>query len=275
MVTALVFVLLLPLQPPANAAATTPTTKAATSPAKPKSPTRPAAPTTPPTTTPTTTWTPPITWPALPGPAAPVTATSTLTVVVPAVPVPPPRPVAPAKVLAQGRKLYQQRCSVCHGDTGAADGVGARRLVPEPQHLDAVIWQANVTDDEIAKAILLGGAAVSRSPMMPANPDLKTKPAVVQSLVAYVRQLRAPFGSALGSLALADKSSRAAHGAATRDGTATLVFRDVPRGKAQLTVMVDGDGTVRCTLDVDVQQDTTLSCASASTSSAAPTLTAP
>ncbi|MBM4282714.1 MAG: cytochrome c, partial [Deltaproteobacteria bacterium] len=192
--------------------------------------------------------------------ARPATFGATLTVVVPGVPVPPPRPPVPPSALEAGRKLYQQRCTLCHGDTGAADGVGARRINPEPQHLDAVIWQASVTDEEITKAILEGGAAVSRSPMMPANRDLKKKPDAVQSLVAYVRSLRAPHGSVMGSLLLADQSSRAGFAAASKDGTATLVFADVPRGKAQLTVLVDGDGKVGCTLDLDVQRDATVTC---------------
>jgi mono/diheme cytochrome c family protein len=192
--------------------------------------------------------------------AKPATFGSTLTVVVPGVPVPPPRPAVPASALEQGRRVYQQRCTLCHGDTGAADGVGARRVNPEPQHLDAVIWQASVSDEEITSAILDGGAAVSRSPMMPANRDLKNKPDVVKSLVAYVRSLRAPWGSVLGSVTLADKSSRAVHAAADKAGNATLVFTDVPRGKLQLTVMVDGDGKVGCTLDLDVAKDTTVTC---------------
>jgi mono/diheme cytochrome c family protein len=192
--------------------------------------------------------------------ARPASFGVTLTVVVPGVPVPPPRPAAPPSTLEQGRRLYQQRCTLCHGDAGAADGVGARRVTPEPQHLDAVIWQDNVSDEEITKAILEGGAAVSRSPMMPANRDLKNKPEVVKSLVAYVRSLRAPFGSVMGSLTLADTSSRARYAAARKDGTATLVFPDVPRGKTRLMVLVDGDGKIGCTLELDVQQDTTVTC---------------
>lgn len=187
---------------------------------------------------------------------------STLTVVVTNVPKPPAAKKPPsAKELMAGEKLYKQRCVLCHGDAGAADGVGARRIEPEPQHLNDVIWQANVTDDEIAKAILEGGAAVSRSPMMPANPDLKTKAPELKSLVSYVRGLRAPFGSALASVALADKTSIAVHGVADDKGTATLVLPDLPKGPAVITVLVDGDGTVGCTLNVDVQADQTLTCA--------------
>jgi mono/diheme cytochrome c family protein len=185
---------------------------------------------------------------------------STLTVVVSGVPLPPPRPPAEPAALEQGRRLYQQRCAMCHGDKGAADGIGARRITPEPQHLDAVIWQASVTDEEITKAILEGGAAVSRSPMMPANRDLVQKPELVQNLVAYVRSLRAPYGSVLGSLLLGDQTSRAVFAPARKDGTATLVFADVPAGSLQVMVLVDGDGMVGCTLDLTVTKDTTVAC---------------
>jgi mono/diheme cytochrome c family protein len=245
MLSAVVFASLLSIQPPAPkpvpvpAPTTTTTTKATTKP----------------------TLGPSFSLPAGFGKGAkPATFGATLTVLVPGVPLPPARPAIAAAALEQGRRLYQQRCTLCHGDTGAADGVGARRVSPEPQHLDAVIWQASVSDEEITAAILEGGAAVSRSPMMPANRDLKGKTEAVKSLVAYVRSLRAPYGSVLGSLMLADNSSRAAHAAADKTGAATLVFADVPRGKVQLTVMVDGDGKVGCTLDLDVDKDTTVTC---------------
>jgi mono/diheme cytochrome c family protein len=196
--------------------------------------------------------------------STPVVFAATVTVVVPNVPKPaPPKKPPTAKELAAGQKLYKQRCVLCHGDAGAADGVGARRIQPEPQHLNDVIWQANVSDDEIGKAILEGGAAVSRSPMMPANPDLKKKPAEVKSLIAYVRTLRAKYGSALASVVLADKSSRAVHAEADERGTATLVIGDLPKGPASITVLVDGEGTVACTLDVVVDRDQTLTCAPA------------
>ena len=185
----------------------------------------------------------------------------TVTVVVDAVPVPAPVKAAPsAKELEVGLKLYRQRCLLCHGDAGRGDGIGARRIEPEPQHLNDVIWQAGVTNDEIKKAIIDGGAAVSRSPMMPANPDLKAKPDVVKALIAYVRSLRARHGSVLGSMQLADKSSVAVHADADAKGRATLVFANVPKGAATITVLIDGEGKVGCTLNLVADKDVTLAC---------------
>jgi hypothetical protein len=43
-----------------------------------------------------------------------------------------------------------------------------------------------VTDEQIKKTVLYGGAAVGKSPAMPANPDLDGKPEL-DSLVAIVR----------------------------------------------------------------------------------------
>ena len=44
-----------------------------------------------------------------------------------------------------------------------------------------------MTDKEIETAIVYGGAAVGRSPMMVANPDLGSKPEVVAALREMVR----------------------------------------------------------------------------------------
>jgi cytochrome c551/c552 len=44
-----------------------------------------------------------------------------------------------------------------------------------------------VTDEQIGKAILEGGAGVGKSPLMPPNPALRDKPQVVKALVARVR----------------------------------------------------------------------------------------
>jgi mono/diheme cytochrome c family protein len=205
---------------------------------------------------------------------APTTYGATVTVQVSGVKAPKKRPPTPPAQLQAGKKLYAQRCALCHGDAGAADGVGARRITPEPQHLNDVIWQGAVSDAEIEKAILLGGAAVSRSPMMPANPDLKTKKPLVTSLVAYVRSLRAPFGSVTatatptiaavtgpaGSPAKPAPGPVVVRADADKGGQATVVFPNLPRGKTTIAVMVDENGTVGCTVEVDVVSDVTVRC---------------
>jgi hypothetical protein len=46
-----------------------------------------------------------------------------------------------------------------------------------------------VTDEQLEKIVMYGGAAVGRSPSMPGNPDLMAKPEVVHALVAHLRSL--------------------------------------------------------------------------------------
>lgn len=104
-----------------------------------------------------------------------------------AAPEPPPPPPSPAH---QAEEIFRQKCTVCHGTTGHADGPGAAALNPKPQVFVDAAWQAKVTDDELTKAILGGGVAVGRTPGMPANPDLQTKPEVVAELVKIVRKYK-------------------------------------------------------------------------------------
>ena len=67
------------------------------------------------------------------------------------------------------------------------DGVAAAALNPKPRSYADKAWQASVDDSMIAKVIVEGGAAIGKSPMMTANPDLKDKPEVVKALVAKIR----------------------------------------------------------------------------------------
>jgi len=101
-----------------------------------------------------------------------------------AAPEPPPDPAADA------RKLFSTKCVVCHGDHGAGDGPGAAALNPKPRAFGDATWQASVTDDQIKKTIVEGGAAVGKSAAMPANPDLAEKPDEVAALVKIVRDFK-------------------------------------------------------------------------------------
>jgi mono/diheme cytochrome c family protein len=102
----------------------------------------------------------------------------------PAAPAPTVAAVSPA---SEARKLFAVRCSVCHGEDGTGNGPGAAALTPKPRNYTDAEWQKTVTDDEIKKTILLGGAAVGKSPAMPSSPDLQAKPEVLDELVKHVR----------------------------------------------------------------------------------------
>lgn len=98
-----------------------------------------------------------------------------------------PAPAAQANPAAEARKLFSTRCAVCHGTDGTGSGPGAAALTPKPRNYTDAEWQKTVTDEEIRKTILLGGAAVGKSPAMPPAPDLKNKPEVLDALVKHVR----------------------------------------------------------------------------------------
>lgn len=98
----------------------------------------------------------------------------------------------PAQVSAAGeaRTIFATRCATCHGKAGRGDGAAALSLNPKPRDYGDPAWHASVSDADLARVIVAGGAAVGKSSMMPANPDLADKPAVVTELVALIRSFR-------------------------------------------------------------------------------------
>jgi cytochrome c553 len=103
-----------------------------------------------------------------------------------------PRPVGDPSSVAIGQaseaqKIFATTCATCHGADGSGNGPAAESLNPKPRNYTDPAWQASVTDDDIKKIILEGGQAVGKSPMMPAQSQLKDKPEVVNELVAIIR----------------------------------------------------------------------------------------
>jgi len=95
-----------------------------------------------------------------------------------------------ALAAATAKTTFNAKCVVCHGSVGLGDGPGAAALTPKPRAFADAAWQGAVTDEQIAKAIVEGGAAVGKSPNMPPNPELGDKPDVVKALVAIVRAFK-------------------------------------------------------------------------------------
>lgn len=83
--------------------------------------------------------------------------------------------------------FYELACATCHGRTGRGDGPAGRDLLPPPRDYGDATWQSTVSDDFLARAILGGGEAVGKSPVMPAYPELADQPEVVAELVRIVR----------------------------------------------------------------------------------------
>lgn len=96
--------------------------------------------------------------------------------------------VSPAAT-AEARQIFSTRCVTCHGAEGAGDGVASAGLTPPPRNLQDDGWQSSVSDEHIERIIQYGGAAVGKSPAMPANPDLTGKPEVVSALREHIRSL--------------------------------------------------------------------------------------
>lgn len=92
-------------------------------------------------------------------------------------------------VRAEAQQIWQERCTTCHGPTGNGDGPQARHLQVEPRRLSDRAWQSTVSDEHLRTVILEGGPAVGLHPLMAPNPDLRSKPAVLEALVQHVRGL--------------------------------------------------------------------------------------
>lgn len=92
---------------------------------------------------------------------------------------------------AAAKEMYASTCVSCHGPGGRGDGLAAAGLPAKPASFSDPAWQKRISDQEIERAIVGGGAAVGKSPLMPANPALAQKPQVVTALRTMIRS----FGS--------------------------------------------------------------------------------
>lgn len=90
----------------------------------------------------------------------------------------------------EAQALFDSLCFTCHGTSGHGDGPGAAALDPKPRSFADIAWQDSVTDEHIEKVIVFGGAAVGKSPMMVAQPQLKGKTEVLKALTKIVRDFR-------------------------------------------------------------------------------------
>jgi mono/diheme cytochrome c family protein len=192
----------------------------------------------------------------VPAPAPMPPALPPLVVELTGVVAPPTPPPSPALVEA-GRKTYAGRCQGCHGVTGAGDGPLGRVLKPAPQRLGNALWQARVSDDELKKVIALGGAAVGRAAAMPAHKDLS--PAAIDAVVAFVRSLRAPHGTARITVKTAAGREVVADADADAGGRARITVAGVS-GPVTVTGVVDPAGATACSFDIPEAGGASVSC---------------
>ena len=104
-------------------------------------------------------------------------------------PAAPPAAGAASAARKEAELIFSTRCFTCHGVSGAGNGPASAGLVPQPRNFMDPEWQKSVTDAHIEQIVVYGGSAVGKSPTMPPNPDLASKPEVVIALREYVRGL--------------------------------------------------------------------------------------
>ena len=90
------------------------------------------------------------------------------------------------EVIERGGEIYKANCVACHGDGGKGDGPAAGVLKPSPRDHTDKTYMGTLTDDDLKKVIVMGGAIKGR-PLMPSHPQLRGKD--LDALVAYVRSL--------------------------------------------------------------------------------------
>ena len=88
---------------------------------------------------------------------------------------------------AEAERMFLTVCAACHGTEGTGRGPASEMLKGKPRDYTDAKWQASVTDADIKKIIVLGGAAIGKSPDMPPNPPLKDKAEVLDGLVKIIR----------------------------------------------------------------------------------------
>ncbi len=92
-----------------------------------------------------------------------------------------------AAAAGKAKEIFTQRCTPCHGPEGRGNGPASATLTPKPRNFHDKDWQGKVTNEHIERIIQYGGAAVGKSPAMPANPDLTGNREVVVALRNFIR----------------------------------------------------------------------------------------
>jgi mono/diheme cytochrome c family protein len=92
---------------------------------------------------------------------------------------------------AEGKKLYTNYCTTCHGEQGRGDGPAAKSLPARPaDHTNGAVMN-QLTDKFLIDAISKGGSAVGKSSFMPSwGGALDEKQ--IRDIVAYIRAIAVP-----------------------------------------------------------------------------------
>lgn len=87
--------------------------------------------------------------------------------------------------LSMGRQLYRSTCAACHGSAGDGRGPAGASLNPPPRDFTDRVGMSRLSNAHIFKTIKYGGAAVGKSPVMPAHSQFSD--GEINAIIAYVR----------------------------------------------------------------------------------------
>ena len=100
---------------------------------------------------------------------------------------PPRREVRLTGDAVRGNVIYMKYCATCHGETGKGDGPAAAILHPKPRDHTNGAYISTAPDEHLAAIIREGGAALGRSPLMPAAKTLSKEE--IHDLIAHIRNI--------------------------------------------------------------------------------------
>ena len=88
----------------------------------------------------------------------------------------------------EGKKLYEQYCATCHGQSGKGDGPAAAALDPKPRDHTNKEYMSKLSDEDLLNVIKNGGASIGKSPIMPPW-GAALKDDQIKDVIAHVRTL--------------------------------------------------------------------------------------
>lgn len=83
---------------------------------------------------------------------------------------------------------YLLYCSQCHGLTGNGEGIDRPSMAVAPKVHSSAVEMAKLKDSDIHTAIAQGGAAVTKSALMPPWEGVMSE-AEIKDMVGYLRKL--------------------------------------------------------------------------------------